>query len=76
MRNNLLHLPKGAIARVVEVMGHGPISLRLLEMGIIPGTMVEVLRTSPFGGAIELKIFHNNVVLRKSEAARVFIELV
>lgn len=52
----------------------GPKSVRLLEMGLIPGTEIEILRSAPLGFPIEIKVRGYALTLRKSEAQCVEIE--
>lgn len=47
---------------------------RLLEMGLLPGTPVEVVRLAPFGDPIDLKVRGFHLSLRKHEAALVTVE--
>lgn len=42
---------------------------RLLSMGIVAGTVVEVLRIAPLGDPIKIKAMGYKLSLRKSEAA-------
>lgn len=48
--------------------------LRLLEMGLTPGSEVEVVRTAPLGFPIEVKIRGYLLSLRKSEAECIEVE--
>lgn len=52
----------------------GPEMLRLLEMGLTPGSEVEVIRAAPLGFPIEVKIRGYLLSLRKSEAECVEVE--
>ena len=45
-------LPVGRRARIAAVAGEGPLHDRLLEMGLIPGTMVQVSKLAPLGDPI------------------------
>ncbi|MEO0558646.1 MAG: FeoA family protein [Bacteroidota bacterium] len=47
---------------------------RLLEMGLIPGTQVEVVRVAPLGDPIDVRVRGFHLSLRRSEAAHVQIE--
>lgn len=53
---------------------NGPDTLRLLEMGLIPGSTVEVVRAAPLGFPIEVKIRGYHLTLRKAEAECIEIE--
>lgn len=60
--------------RVKRVRGGHAVSQRLMEMGLIDGSTVEVVRTAPLGDPIELHLHGYNLSLRKSEAALVEVE--
>ena len=49
-------------------------SLRLREMGLLPGTSLTLVRAAPLGDPIEIKVRGYNLTLRKSEAAHVVVE--
>jgi ferrous iron transport protein A len=65
----------GEHGRVVQVDGIDGISLRLMEMGLTPGASFALLGTAPLGDPLELEIRGYRLSLRKSEAARVRVEL-
>jgi ferrous iron transport protein A len=67
----LAELAIGDAARVAQVEGHDEISLRLMEMGLIPGTELRVLGVAPLGDPIEIEVRGYRLSVRKSEAARV-----
>lgn len=71
----LQELGVGQRAKVVEVEGSDAISVRLLEMGITPGTPVEYIGKAPLGDPLEFQIRGYRLSLRKSEASRVVIAL-
>lgn len=47
---------------------------RLLEMGLLPGTLVEVVRHAPFGDPIDLKVRGYHLSIRKHEAESIRID--
>ena len=47
------------------------LSLKLLEMGCIPGEMIEVIRIAPLGDPIAISVAGYMLSLRKAEAATV-----
>lgn len=71
----LVQLAVGACGKIVNVRGEDQISSRLLEMGLTPGALVQLLGTAPLGDPIELSIRGYRLSIRRSEAARVEIEL-
>lgn len=61
----------GRRAHVVGVGGPGRIAMRLLEMGFVPGTRVEIMKAAPLGDPLELRIRGYHLSLRRAEAAHV-----
>lgn len=68
------HLPPMARARVLNVRGADGLTQRLMEMGLIEGTPVEVVRLAPLGDPMELCLHGYHLSVRKSEAARIEVE--
>ena len=58
----------GSEARVTAVNGSSRVSRRLLEMGVIPGTPVSVVKTGPFGDPIQLRVRGYSLAIRRSDA--------
>lgn len=61
-------LPAGRSARVISVNGTGRVTQRLMEMGVIPGIGVKVIKTGPFGDPIEIRLRGYSLAMRKNEA--------
>lgn len=64
----LMSVPIGTAATVIAVNGTTRISRRLMEMGVIPGVSLEVLKAAPFGDPIEVRVRGYNLAMRRSEA--------
>lgn len=62
--------------KVVKVGGRGSVHRRLLDMGLVAGTEVEVERVAPLGDPIEVKVKGYHLTLRKEEAANIQVEAV
>lgn len=58
--------------RIVNVKGQR--APRLLEMGLLPGTSIEIIRSAPLGFPIEIKVRGYLLTLRKEEAQCIEIE--
>jgi Fe2+ transport system protein FeoA len=65
---SLAHLPIGVSAHVVSIDGTGVIVRRLLEMGIVPGAPVRVIKSAPLGDPIEVRVRGYHLALRRAEA--------
>lgn len=72
-RETLADLPIGINAKVVSIEENGAISKRLMEMGVVPGVSVRVIKTAPFGSPLEIRVRGYNLALRRSEAETIEI---
>lgn len=70
-RTNLSELEIGKDASVVAVHGQSAVSKRLMEMGVVPGVAVRVVKSAPFGDPIEIRIRGYKLAVRKNEAQSV-----
>ena len=68
----LADVPVGARARVAALADTVP--MRVLEMGVLPGTVVEVVRLAPLGDPLDVRVRGFHLSLRRDEAACVSVE--
>jgi ferrous iron transport protein A len=66
-------LEPGEGGRIVRVDGDPSIARRLMELGLVAGTDVSVLRRAPLGDPIELAVRGVHLSLRKTEAAHIHV---
>ena len=52
------------------------VPLKLLEMGCLPGNMVELLQIAPFGDPLYLDINGSHVAIRIETAREIEVELI
>ena len=71
----LSSLAPGAKAVVTEIRVPVEHRGRLLEMGLLVGTPVELVRFAPLGDPVEIKIRGYNLSLRKHEAEQVIVSV-
>jgi len=64
---------KGAIATVVQINVAPASRARLMEMGLLVGTKVELVRFAPMGDPVEIKVRGYNLTLRKCEAEQILV---
>lgn len=69
----LANLSAGEEARVLSIAENGAISKRLMEMGVIPGVSIRVIKNAPFGCPMEIRIRGYHLALRRSEAQTIEI---
>jgi DtxR family Mn-dependent transcriptional regulator len=72
---SLDQLKVGQKGTVVSVSGKGPVKQRMMDMGLVPGSLVEVVRVAPLGDPMELKLKGYNLSLRRNEAKSILVEL-
>ena len=68
---NLNELKPGRSAVVESVGGEGALRQHFLDMGVIPGTEVTVVKLAPMGDPMELRIHGYELTLRLSEAEKI-----
>ncbi len=56
---------------ITAVNGEGSLRLRLLDMGLIPGTAVQVVKAAPLGDPIEIIIRGYSLTIRKNDASMI-----
>lgn len=71
----LSELKKGDRGKVIKISGGGSIHQRLMDMGLIAGSEVEMQQVAPLGDPIEIRVKGYNLSLRKAEAAGVTVEV-
>jgi ferrous iron transport protein A len=72
---NLAALKPGERARITALGAAGPLRRRLMDMGVIAGESVRVVKIAPLGDPIEVSIKHYRLSLRTSEAQRITVEV-
>lgn len=66
--SSLAELPFGTSARVVSVEDTSVVAKRLMEMGVVPGARVSVLRQAPLGDPLQITVRNYRLALRRNEA--------
>ena len=61
------------MARVVSIEGSGASALRLIEMGLVPGAAICVVRTAPLGDPIQVCLRNYHLALRRVDAEKITV---
>ncbi|MGF1482889.1 MAG: ferrous iron transport protein A [Opitutales bacterium] len=69
----LSQLKPGQLATVASLESKDPASLRLREMGLLPGTRIELLRFAPLGDPLEVRVRGFCLSLRRKDASQVTV---
>ena len=67
-------LKPGEKARVVSVGGAGALRQHFLDMGVIPGVCVTLVKLAPMGDPMELRVHDYELTLRMADAALIRVE--
>ena len=68
---NLSKLPIGSTATIQSVGGSGALRQHFLDMGLIQGTEVTVVKYAPMGDPIELRIHGYELSIRLADAENI-----
>ncbi len=63
----------GATATVTDIKLPPASRPRLMEMGLLVGTPVELVRFAPMGDPVEIKVRGYNLTLRRAEAEQIWV---
>ena len=70
----LTSLAMGSAATVTEIKVPSQSRGRLLEMGLLVGTPVQLVRFAPLGDPVEIKVRGYHLTLRRQDAEQIFVE--
>ncbi len=72
---NLAQTRIGQIVTVAHIAGEGSFRRRLMELGLVPGTRIEVIGVAPLGDPLELLVRGSSLSIRRAEAEGVSVSL-
>jgi ferrous iron transport protein A len=75
MELQLNNLKPGQKGVVTTIKGSGATRRRIMDMGIVRGSEIKVIRKAPLGDPVEFEIRDYNLTLRKKEAELIFVSL-
>jgi len=75
VERNLSDLEPGDTCKVTHVGGSGGERRRMMDMGIVRGSRIEVVRKAPMGDPVEFLLRGYNLTLRKQEAEVIRVEV-
>lgn len=70
----LSELRPGGKGKIRRIEGEGKLKRRLLDMGVIPGNIVEIVKLAPLGDPVDVLIKGYHLSLRKDEAQHIVVE--
>ncbi|MBM3976163.1 MAG: ferrous iron transport protein A [Planctomycetes bacterium] len=69
----LTELPTGRRARLSLLAGERSFRRRLMELGLLPGTELCLVRRADLGGVLEVEVRRSRVTLRAAEAGALMV---
>ena len=72
--NTLKNVSVGKTVTVKRLHGEGPITRRIMDMGITKGVQVYVRKVAPLGDPIEVTVRGYELSLRKADAEMIIVE--
>jgi ferrous iron transport protein A len=73
MSKTLVELKPGESGTIESVGGDSSATSRLLDLGLIRGTTIRMIRAAPLGDPIEVSLRGFMLTLRRSEAEQVIL---
>ena len=75
MKKTLDKLKEGEEAVIIKINSSGNLKRRLLDMGVVKGTKISVVRCAPLGDPMEINVKGYMLSLRKSEAENIEVDV-
>jgi len=72
----LAELKPGDKCKARKISGKDALRRRLLDMGVTPGVLIEVIKVAPLGDPVDIRIRGYHLSLRKEEAAIIQVEVI
>ena len=72
---NLRMLVPGQKANILKINAMGELGRRIRDMGLMPGTHLEVMGKAPLRDPVALRIEGTTIALRNSEADYITVEI-
>ncbi|MGM9947116.1 ferrous iron transport protein B [Floccifex sp.] len=72
----LNELKIGQRGRILSVKGQGSLRQHLLDMGLIPGARITIVKYAPMGDPIEIRIHGYELTLRLEDAQQIEVEFI
>lgn len=66
-------LKPGERACVEHIEGGGALRRRMMDMGIVPGVELEVVRRAPWGGPLQVRLKGYYLAMRQGECAKIIV---
>ena len=72
----LSEAPLGKRLEVVRVEGSGLVKRRMMDLGLLPGTIIKVVGKAPLGDPLDVEVKGFNLSIRRREAFNIVVRVV
>lgn len=72
----LANLSLGSVCQIVSLELDGLLRRRILDLGIVPGTMIQCIRRGPSGDPTAYLVRETLIALRREDAAQILVRRV
>ncbi|MBE5864548.1 MAG: ferrous iron transport protein B [Lachnospiraceae bacterium] len=69
----LRELEIGRVAEILEIKGEGALRQHLLDMGLLPGAEIRIVKYAPMGDPMEVQIHGYELTLRLADAEQILV---
>ena len=73
---NLYEIDNNQVGIIIKLDNHPDSKLRLAEMGVMPGVNIRLVKKTPLGGPVQIKINNYYLTLRKEDALLIHLEII
>ena len=72
---NLYEIDDNEVGTIVDFKNQEKSKLRLAEMGVMVGIEVRMIKKTPLGGPVQIKINNYYLTLRKEDASLIYLKV-
>ena len=72
---NLYEIDNNEVGTIVDFKNQEKSKLRLAEMGVMVGIEVRMIKKTPLGGPVQIKINNYYLTLRKEDASLIYLKV-
>jgi Fe2+ transport system protein FeoA len=75
VEKQLCDMRVGEKGKTARIEGSGALRRRIMDMGIVRGAEIEMVRDAPLGDPVEFLLKGYNLTLRREEAKTIWLEV-
>lgn len=72
---SMRRMATGQAGTIARVKGAGELSIRIREMGLVPGADIQIVGRAPLNDPVHIKLYGGSLTLRNNEADHILVEI-